>query len=228
MTLGAEVDKSHSHRSYHEAPASRAGWRVLLESPNTLEAGDIVHIQKSGIVARIVRWVTRAVGEEETWASHTAMVLDASSTVLIIEALSPRVAIRPLAVYTHSDARVVISRFPGGLSQREKVCLVAKAREYHSRRYGYFKVIAHALDRLINNRYFFRRLAHDSNYPICSWLVAFAYDRSLGIEFGGPPNAAQPDDILDYCVSTQWPRVWADSPLTVWQYRTIYDLTTTP
>ena len=222
MAPGTDSEQSHPHRLLHEAPASRVGWRVLLDSPNTLETGDIVHIQKNSILARLVRWGTRAKGEEETWASHTALVLDVAHGVLIIEAISPRVTIRPMAVYTRPGVRVVISRCPGGLTQREKASVVAKAREYCSRRYGYLKVAAHALDRLLNNRYLFRRLARVDNYPICSWLVAFVYDRSLGIQFSVPPNAAQPDDILDSCVRNQWTRVWADSPLTVRQYRTVY------
>ena len=223
MSFAAVSKRLDPHPSSNEAPAPRVRWRVLLDFPNTLEAGDIVHIQNSSILARMVRWFTRAMGEEKTWASHTAMVIEVASTVLIIEALSPRVKIRPLAVYTRPGARVVISRRPGGLTQREKATVQAKAREYYSRRYGYLKVAAHALDRFINNRYFFRRLARADDYPICSWLVAFVYDRSLGIQFGMPPNAAQPDDIMDYCVRNHWPRVWADSLLTVDQYRTLYD-----
>jgi hypothetical protein len=37
-------------------------------------------------------------------------------------------------------------------------------------------------------------------YPICSWLVAYAYD-AIGWDFGVPPWVAQPDCIWDYCMA---------------------------
>ena len=52
----------------------------------------------------------------------------------------------------------------------------------------------------LKGAYVFRRLTHDDNYPICSWVVAYAYD-AAGRRFGVDPGAADPDDIWDYVTS---------------------------
>ena len=77
--------------------------------------------------------------------------------------------------------------------------VAAKAGGYVGRSYGWLKIVAHGLDRLIGGRYLFRRLAMVDNYPICSWVVAYAFD-DIGKDFGLPPNTADPDHIWDYCV----------------------------
>jgi hypothetical protein len=53
------------------------------------------------------------------------------------------------------------------------------------------------MDRLIGGKYFFRRLGRVKRYPICSFLVADAY-QAYGYDFGVSVYAAQPDDIWDY------------------------------
>ena len=52
-------------------------------------------------------------------------------------------------------------------------------------------------DRLFLGVYFFRRLILAKDYPICSWVVAWAYQKA-GRDFGVPAAAADPDDIWDY------------------------------
>ena len=124
--------------------------------------------------------------------------------------------------YETLKSKVLVSRVPGGLSTRQKEMLVVKALEYEGRLYGVFKLFTHALDRFFDNRYVFRRLATMDRYPICSWIVAYSYKRVLGLMFGSPPNAAQPDDILDYCVMSRWTCVWVDSSITLEECKRIY------
>ena len=78
---------------------------------------------------------------------------------------------------------------------------------YEGKKYGYFKIVAHALDKFIGGRYFFRRLCFMDNYPICSWLVAHVYSQLSGLQhyFGVPNNACQPDDIEDFCTGRRSP-----------------------
>jgi len=89
---------------------------------------------------------------------------------------------------------------PLRLDAAQRAAVVAKAREYLGREYGYFQLVGHFLDWFLQGPYVFRRLTGSDDYPICSWVVAHAF-AVVGVTFGVEPGAAQPDDIHDY-VST--------------------------
>lgn len=218
------VTDGHTYSAdyWHEMPAPQVGWEVLVQQPHIIEVGDIVHVQGGSIYSRAIRWFTRSSSEEPSWASHTALVLEVADRVTVIDTVGIRVSMRPLSAYRFSRSKVMVSRVPGGLSAQQKERLAEKARDYEGRLYGVFKLLSHALDRLLDNRYFFRRLARADDYPICSWMVAYVYHRSLNLLFGCPPNAAQPDDILDYCVASRWTRVWANSAPTLAECESMY------
>jgi hypothetical protein len=55
--------------------------------------------------------------------------------------------------------------------------------------------------------------------------VAYVYDRVLGYQFGAPPNTVRPDHLLDHCVEAGWDFVWADSPESVEDFCSVYELT---
>jgi hypothetical protein len=200
-------------------PDVRTGW-----VGDFLETGDVIHVQGCGLLSRLIRWFSRACSEPKTWASHSAMVLRVGDKIEIIEALR-KVVVRPISEYARTRARLLVCRKPGGLDPDQKKKIIEKAQDYRGRRYGVGKIVAHALDRLFDNRYIFRRLARMDDYPICSWLVAYVYDRVLNFHFGVPPNAAQPDDLLDHCVQAGWRFVWADSSESVADFCTVYELT---
>jgi hypothetical protein len=207
---------------WQEMPATRIGWELLKLEPHIIEVGDIVHTQGRSLFSRIIRWVTRSSTEKLSWSSHSALVLDVGSSIEVIDTAGVRVILRPIQSYETLKSKVLVSRVPGGLSTRQKEMLVAKAVEYEGRLYGVFKLFTHALDRFFDNRYVFRRLATMDQYPICSWIVAYSYKRVLGLMFGSPPNAAQPDDILDYCMASRWTCVWVDTSRTLEECRRIY------
>lgn len=204
-----------------QSPA--VGWEVLGTNSELLQVGDIIATQNSGLLSRLIRWFTRRRGQGPSWASHTAMVLTAEPAVIIIEA-QLQVVVRALTYYERTGARLVIHRHPGGLTAQERRELCLKTLDYEGRMYGFLKVAAQALDHLLGDRYVFRRLAFMDAYPICSWLVAYAYDRVLHLQFGTPPNAAAPNDILDYCMAQGWECLWADSPATLESYQKAFDL----
>ncbi|MHC4740920.1 MAG: C40 family peptidase [Planctomycetota bacterium] len=188
-----------------------------------LEVGDVIHVQGRGLSGRGIRFFSRGCKEKPSWASHSAMVLRVGEEIEIIEALWKTV-IRPIAAYKGKKSRLLVCRKPGGIDDDEKEEMVQKAEYYKGKPYGFWEIAFHALDRLVNNVYFFRRLIKDNDYPICSWLVAYVYDKVLGYRFGTAPKAAQPDDILDHCVDNGWEFVWADSKETVKDFCKIYDL----
>ena len=201
-------------------PRPAVGWGEL---GGVLEVGDVVHVQGRGLLGGAVRFFSRGWKERPSWASHSAMVLRVGEEVEIIEALWKTV-IRPITAYRGKKSRLLVCRKPGGIDDEKREEMVKKAEYYEGKPYGFWEIAFHALDRLVNNAYFFRRLIKDDDYPICSWLVAYVYDRVLGYRFGTPPNAAQPDDILDHCVDYDWEFVWADSNETVKNFCKIYDL----
>lgn len=97
------------------------------------------------------------------------MVFALEPEPMIIEALRT-VQLRPLSAYRGTKARLLVSRKPDGLTPAEQARVAAKAKDYQGREYGYLRVVAHALDPLCGDVYFFRRMARMDKYPICSWL----------------------------------------------------------
>ncbi len=201
----------------------KTGWDEMAGMPGILETGDVIHVQSQGLLSRVIRWFSQGREEKKTWASHSALVLTAAEEIEIIEALI-RVTRRPIFTYAKKKSKVLVSRIPGGLDTEQKAQVIRKAENYRGRVSGFIKLLPHALDRLFDNRYVFRRLLWIDDYPICSWLVAYVYDRVLKHHFGVPPNAAQPDDILDHCVKTNWDFLWSDSEESVAEFCEMYEL----
>jgi len=191
-------------------PNPKIGWDELAADKTILQTGDVIHVQNRGLLSKLVRFFSRAWKEEPSWASHTAIVLRVGEEIEIIEAMWTTV-IRSITTYKGKRAKLLACRKPGGIDQEQKKKMIEKAEYYKGKTYGYYKIALHVLDRLLNNRYVFRRLIKDNEYPICSWLVAYVYDRVLGYHFGTEPNAAQPDDLLDHCLDYEWEFIWADS-----------------
>lgn len=187
------------------------GWQVFDGDNDLLQIGDVVSVKNIGWISTMIRKLSRSKDEEFSWASHSALVYGCNSKAQVIEAINPKVAIRPLEAYKGTKAKLVVFRIPQPLSVEQKEKIVAKADEYHGLRYGFLKIAAHALDGFFGGVYLFRRLARMDSYPICSWVVAYIYKRVLDYQFGVKPNAAQPDDILDHCVKADWQCVWSDS-----------------
>ena len=203
-------------------PKPKTGWDELAADTTILQTGDIIHVQNRGLLSKLILFFSRAWKEEPSWASHTAMVLRVGEEIEIIEALWITV-IRPITAYKDKKAKLLVCRKPGSIEKEQKQKMIEKAEYYKGKIYGFWKIAYHVLDRLLDNRYFFRRLIKDNKYPICSWLVAYVYDRILDYQFGAEPNAAQPDDILDYCLDCDWDFIWADSGKSVadlcWMYK---------
>ena len=86
---------------------------------------------------------------------------------------------------------------PLNLTPQDVQKIVAGAESYVGRTYGWLKAAAHLGDWLLLGAYFWRRFARMDRYPICSWLVAHAYEKA-GKHFGVEPGEASPDDIWDF------------------------------
>ena len=204
-------------------PNPKTGWDKLAEEKTLLQTGDIIHVQNRGLLSKLILFFSRADKEKPTWTSHSAMVLRVGEEIEIIEALWKTV-IRPITAYKGTRAKLIISRKTPAIEEQRKKKMIEKAEYYKGKQYDVLHIVLHALDRLLNNSYVFRRLLKDDDYPICSWLVAYVYDRILSYQFGVPPNAAQPDDILDHCVQSGWEFVWGDSERSLADFCRTYKL----
>jgi len=163
-----------------------------------LQTGDIVCFGDQSWLSRSIKWFTRQGSEEETKCSHVGVMYDRDR---VCEALA-RVVITAVKVRLTGGWREVYR--PIGLRRAVKLAIRAQCDYYKGKKYGWWKNIAQAADGLIGGRYFFRRLLRMDNYPICSWLVAWVFERCAGEGyFGVVPNAATPDDIHDACLDTE-------------------------
>lgn len=163
--------------------------------------GDVFLTRGNSFVSKAIRWFSRSTGESRTMVNHCGVVVS-DGTVdesEIIEALTT-VKRRRFSVYSRSKSTQVAVYRATNASPEQLDTIVSRALSYEHRKYGYAKLAAHALDRLLGGVYLFRRVASVDWYPICSWVVASSY-ADAGFNFGVPAGAADPDDIWDF-VST--------------------------
>lgn len=176
-----------------------------------LLAGDIVLTRAGTFVGKAIRFLTRRIGEGPSRVNHVGIMV---TPTLIVEALRT-VERRSLndAYGPPSKQSIAVYR-PLNLTGEEMVRVLLRANGYVGRKYGYLKVVAHALDWLFQGAYVFRRLAGVDRYPICSWVVAKAFS-AAGKDFGVDAGAATPDDIHDFVTShpDKYEQVW---PLSHW------------
>lgn len=166
-----------------------------------LQPCDLVLTRGRGLLSRAIRFFETGKGEQRARVNHCAIVTTAGYPwdVQIVEALTT-VKEHQLWRYANGRDHVAIYR-PTNLTTAEKTKILEAADSYIGKPYGPFKLVLHALDRVIGDRYVFRRLAFMDDRPICSWLVARAY-AAAGKTFGTLPGTAlSPDDIDDFLQS---------------------------
>jgi hypothetical protein len=170
----------------------------MMTGAVVLSPGDVVLTRSGGIVGWAIRVFTRRIGESRTRASHTGIIVQGGplESAVIVEALAT-VKRHPLwGRYGGAGHEVAVFR-PLNLTDADLAKVVAKAETYVGRRYGYLKLLAHWADWVLQGAYVFRRLTNQDEYPICSWVVAYAFAEAEK-HFGVEPGAATPDDIWDF------------------------------
>lgn len=163
-----------------------------------LQPCDIVLTRSQSLLGRLVRFFTSHKGGKAAEVNHAGMITTAGHIrdVLVIESLLTTLEHNFWQKYAGSGIEVSIWR-PRDLTEHQRQIILIRANRYLGFPYGGWKLIPHALDWAIGGKYFFRRLTVLSPYPICSWLVAYAFS-AAGLDFGVPPRSASPDDIDDY------------------------------
>jgi len=167
-----------------------------MTAPAFLPA-DLIFCHGDSWLAGAIRWASRGRGEAGTYANHVAGLVGGDS---VVEALWTTVK-HPYREI--SDPHQVWRC--SSLTDIDRVRIATEARGYVGKRYGGAKILTHLGDALLSkafggNPFFFRHLAHRQDYPICSWVWAYAFAEADYL-FGLPPEAAQPDDMHDWCLS---------------------------
>lgn len=166
-----------------------------------LEPGDVFLTRGNAFISRAIRFCTRGIGESRTRVNHVGLVVEAGDLkeAIVVEALSMVRRHHLWRQYGPPKEDLVAVYRATNLTQDEVKVIVATAERQVGKKYGYLKIVTHFLDWLLLGAYVFRRLVPDNKYPICSWVVAYAFskaDKNFGVE----PGAATPDDIWDFIV----------------------------
>lgn len=181
----------------------------LIEYP-LFDAGDIILTGGEAWISRMIRWATRSKKEKETIKNHVGVGVNSESYVEALWTTKRNKFDDLLSTNTNIEIWRNIK-----LSNEDKYRIKIKALEYVGAIYGPFKIILHFLDSILEkifgkDIFIFRRLAFIKRFPICSWVVAFAYDR-VGYNFGVDKRFATPDCIHDYLVkSDDWKIVYTN------------------
>ena len=157
--------------------------------------GDIVLVRSETRFGWLIRQFTRTFGEKRSKVNHAAIMVNASDVIEV----GQRTIKRNLQRHYAGTANAIAVYRWKGLTVNQRITIAEKAMSYLGAEYGWWKIVAHGIDRMIGGPYLFRRLARQDRYPICSWMVAWSY-AAIGKDFGVSAKAADPDHIWDYCV----------------------------
>jgi len=191
--------------------------------------GDVFFTRSNSMLGRLIRWAETDPDEEGTngaWANHTGVVVqdgwivppsdDAPHQValaVVVEALWKTKKwewwkAHRAQVMDGQRIKVFGPREPR--TKWEKVCFQNAAAEYVGDTYGWWKLGAHLLDRvLFKGKKTLSKLLRIDNRPICSYLAAKC-QAAQGMTFGMEPQAADPDEMLDFCESPKGRILWIE------------------
>lgn len=166
---------------------------------------DLIFTRSPRTLGKLIRWFEKGHGEAPSWTNHTAGIGLQGNTV--IEALWT-VQETPWPQWESQNGCFQVWRNTR-LSDVDRRIVAAEATAYVGRQYGWWKLGPHLFDGMLSkvmggNVYAMRRCLFLENYPICSWVWAYAYAK-IGIRFGCDPDCADPDTMLDFIsLSAEW------------------------
>jgi hypothetical protein len=164
-----------------------------------IKPGDIFLTRGNALISRLIRFFSTKIGESRTMVNHVGVVVEEGTlqTCVVVEALSRVKHHKLWEQYGPPDNDSVAIYRSINLTSEEIDKIVKYANKQVGRKYGYFKIVTHLLDWFFFGVYFFRRFTNNGQYPICSWLVAYAFAEA-DKNFDVAPGAAEPDDIWDF------------------------------
>lgn len=181
--------------------------------PVFVRRGDTFFTHSSSLLGRLIRWGETEKGEEPTWTNHTGVVVEdgwvggGEPQAVVVEALW-KTRRGPLKL---NGVTVRFFRPVPPYSEEEKLRLVTEANSFIGNTYGWWKLFGFLAKKITGVDV--PKLFFVKNRPICSFLAAVANDaaRRRGSRwpgFGTMPQAADPDEMLDFCESH--PEFWQE------------------
>jgi len=164
--------------------------------------GDVVFTRGDTLLGFAIRRFTRDAEEAPTKVNHVGVITEPGTIhhAQLVEALERVEKHTPYAKYGRSRKQEV-TIFRPKLTQPQVDTIVSYAEAQVGKKYGYHKLLLHALRRTKARRVIDKWWSRGSldKYPICSYLVARAFSKA-GLDFGVSANLATPDDMWDFCV----------------------------
>lgn len=210
----------------------------MTRSPLWANRGDIFFTHSQSRLGRLIRWAESDPGETNgVWANHVGVVTGSGWLVpppadmfgahldVIADGHATAATCRKLAVVVEALGRVRCQEWwtahgnePGNeirafrlvtpITEPQLLVLVTAANGYVGDRYGWWKLLGHLADRAIfRGNKVISRLFWIDRRPICSYLAAHVF-AAVDIHFGMDPDAADPDEMQDFCEAN--PQAWAE------------------
>ena len=172
------------------------------------ELGDIIisGSKKNNWLGRGIRLFTRSPGEPATRATHVAMVLGIAGKGRLIDCTVIEAVSKGVKLHRYGKPYKCVVYRARDLDEDEKDCIYNEAWKLRGTKYGYVRILAHALDWVTTrgklNSYKWRKRMKGGKLAgrECSNVIAYLWSKCRGKDFGVPPYGASPDDIDDYCL----------------------------
>lgn len=178
---------------------------MSYENSIKLMPGDLIFVGGDAWYKEVVKFFTTYRNEEPSEMAHVAGILNNS---IVSEALF-RVTESKYTEWSEKHNFFEVWRNVA-LSKSDLLNISYEVTKQNNNFYGWWKLIAHALDGtmskiIASDFFFFRKMLFMKDYPICSWLWAYAYYNVVGYKFTYNPNTVSPDDMYDHvCNSRDW------------------------
>lgn len=173
-----------------------------MASPNLLPA-DVVLVRTPGFFGKAIR-IFGIIATNDADVNHAQIALGNLLAEPQVVESKWRIKRSPLGT-----KNIVVWRHKT-LSDNVRREVAMKAVEACGEHYGFLKIILFVLDAIFHTIWFTRKLGF-TNFKVCSNLVGWAYDKTLGGQaFGEPWQSLTPDGIDDYCKrNPKWVKVYS-------------------
>ena len=162
---------------------------------------DLIFVtNRTGLLSKIISYLTGKTKPAK--AVHVAGITDRNS---VIEALAT-VKETPLLKWKNHHEKYEIWRNENWTDDvRQQIC--DEMSEFKGEPYGFHKLILIALDLIIakiwKEKFIFRRLLFNEDWPICTWVYAYAAHNVNDYKFGVEPEYTDPHTMRMHCKNSQ-------------------------
>lgn len=179
--------------------------------------GDVFFTHSSSLLGTLIRWAEHDPNEPNgVWANHVGLVVSPGwivphpsmvrhSEAVVIESLWKTERWSWWANHKHEAGNEIRVYRKRSLTSEQLRRIEQRANTFVGATYGWWKLFAHLGDRLLfNGKKTVSNLLCVDKRPICSYTAAKSFADG-GVSFGMEPEAADPDEMMDWCErSDEW------------------------